>query len=357
MTGLAMAAKDADEADDNMSTSPEEDEQEKLELAWKRIVNRLKYYPAKAHSKIRQAVVEGIAAARKAHLPIVVGQLREALLQFHPEAAGACKSSALEVLIEHGDYDDTDDLDDEELEGEEEEELNVQIDVVEGETAISSALCAEAIVMLGSLDGQEDASRVDWIAAVKKARTVSKMASLVAAFSAKVSERLEKMELELQHLNDAIEAWERAARRKTPSNDSHPEPTEVWADVTFTDDFCLAKSEAFVWWPARICVAKNKDLAESLSTLGRTLVSLVGEAGDLRVVKTDDTVPFSETPPENEALTHLTKDGRAQLDDCMTMAKRIIRGQEKKASRGRKKPKVVPPAENGEFKEEKKLAS
>jgi hypothetical protein len=64
MTGLAMATLDADEADDNMSTNPEEEKEEQLQLAWKKLIHRLWNVPAKAHSKIRQAVVEAIAAAR-----------------------------------------------------------------------------------------------------------------------------------------------------------------------------------------------------------------------------------------------------------------------------------------------------
>ena len=121
MTGLAMASKDADEADDNMSASPEDNKEEDLQLAWKRLINRLHRLPAKAHAKIRQTVVEAIAAARKSQQPVVVNQLRDALLQFHADAAGGCKAAALDVLELHGGYDDADDDEDEDDEGEDQE--------------------------------------------------------------------------------------------------------------------------------------------------------------------------------------------------------------------------------------------
>jgi hypothetical protein len=355
MSGLATASNDADEADDNMSTSPEETEKEKLQLSWKKTINRLKYFPAKAHSKIRQTVVESIAAARKAQLPLVVAQLREALLQFHPDAAGACKTVALEVLVKHGDYDDADDDDDDDLELDDEDEPKENAAAKQTEGGITSSLCAEAVILNSSLDGQEDASRVDWIAAVKKVKTVSKMASLVTAFCSKASEKLEKIEYETSSLNKALRAWQKASQRKKPSNEDIKEPSEVWANVNFTNDFCLAKVQDYPWWPAKICVAKDKELAESLSTLGRTLVSLVGESGGLRVVKTEELAPFSETPPEDAGYMNQPKDIRTQLDECMTMTRRIIRGRDKKAARASRK-KLKTSTDN-EFKEEKKLAS
>lgn len=337
-----MAAKDADEADDNMSTSPE-DEEEQIKFAWKKLIHRLKSLPAKANAKIRQCVIEAIAAARKAHNNVVVAQLREALLQYHPEAAGLCKTTALEVLAEHGDYDDQDD--DDEEEDDEDDKDDVEEDrenATKNQTAesgISSVLCAEAVTLVSSLDGQEDASREDWISAVKKTKTLSKMAALVSAFCNNAAAKLEKMESEQLALADVMAAWgsSDSARRKKGYQYATSEPSEVWANVDFSDEFCLVKVDTYPWWPARKCTPKVPTLASQLDSLGRVIVSLIGESGGLRVVKEDALLPFSETLPPDEDLGTQPREIRNQLDDCMAMARRIVRGKlKKKTAKGKK---------------------
>eukprot|EP00980_Cylindrotheca_fusiformis_P010673 scaffold2381_cov128-Cylindrotheca_fusiformis.AAC.14 len=324
MTGLAMAARDADEADDNMSASPEENKQEQLQLAWKRLIYRLNQIPAKSHSKIRQTVVEAITAARKAQNAVIVTALRDALLQFHPEAAGACKSAALMLLEQHGGYDDVDDEDDDVGEMEQDDSQEAR----ELESGLSAALCAEAVILHSSLDGREDATRVDWMNAVKRAKTFSKMAALCAGFCAKASEKLDKLETEQETLRAAIREWETgSSSKKKLSNESVSESAEVWANVSYTDEFCLAKVGPYPWWPAKRAIAKDKGISDSLSTLERSLVSLIGESGGLRVVKIDKILPFSEALPEEEDLSSYSKEIRSQLEDCMTTARRIVRGK------------------------------
>jgi hypothetical protein len=342
-SGLAMAAKDADEADDNMSTSPE-DEEEQIKFAWKKLIHRLKRLPAKANAKIRQCVIEGIAAARKAHNNVVVAQLREALLQYHPEAAGLCKTTALEVLVEHGDYDDQDDDDDEEDDDDDkddvvEEDRESATKTQTAESGIASVLCAEAVTLISSLDGQEDASRQDWISAVKKTKTISKMAALVSAFCNNAAAKLEKMESEQVALSDVMAAWgtSDSSRKKKGYQYAIGEPSEVWANVDFSDEFCLVKVDTYPWWPARKCSPKDATLASQLQSLGRVFVSLIGESGGLRVVKEDALLPFSETLPPDEDLGSQPREIRNQLDDCMAMARRIVRGKlKKKTSKGKK---------------------
>ena len=361
MTGLATAAEDAEEADDNMSEthdSSEKAKQEQEEIAWKKLISRLYRIPAKAHVKIRQTVVEAIAAARKAHQTPIVAELRSALLQFHPEAAGGCKSEALEILERHGGF--VVDVDEEEDEEEEESEEQDDTPKVpeKAETGLASQLCAEAVILNSSLDGQEDASRADWIDAVKKTKTISKIASLTSAFVRKATEKLEKMEVESERLSEVMESWEKAAgRKKNATGANVRETSEVWANVHFTDEFCLAKVENYPWWPAKKCIPKEERVSSMLESSDRTLVSLVGESGGLRVVKKDDLLPFSETLPEEDFSNH-SKEIRTQLEECMTMARRIIRGKEKKAARAAKKrKKSSTPGADNDFKEEKKLAT
>jgi len=90
----------------------------------------------------------------------------------------------------------------------------------------------------------------------------------------------------------------------------------------------MAKAEEWPWWPAKKCQVKDPGLAESLSSLNRCLVALIGEMGGLRVVKTENIRPFTGKTIEDDDSTELDKDVRNQLDDCMTMTRRILRGRQ-----------------------------
>ena len=73
-----------------------------------------------------------------------------------------------------------------------------------------------------------------------------------------------------------------------------------------------------------------------LESVDRILVSLVGERGALRVVKTEACVPFSDTLPEGEDLSAHTRDIRNQLDEAMNVTRRVVRGQQKKLNKAKK---------------------
>jgi len=335
-TGLAMVAKEADEADDNMSTSPT-DEEESVQAAWKKSIHRLKRLTAKDHVKIHTAVIEAIANARKAQDTVVVNQLKHALLEYHPQAAGCCKMEALKVLEDHGDYndedDDDEDSDDDEILFEQRNEEE-KVKVTE-ESKIASCLCAEAIILNSSLDGDEDANRLEWISAVKKTRTLSKVASFVSAFCNKALSKVERMEAEHGVLTKFLAASSKNTSRTKKSANLIPEPSEVWANVNFTDEFCSVKVDEWPWWPARKCTPKNDALNVKLTSLDRIIVSLVGERGNLRIVKIDDLSPFSEDRPENVTLiNNQTREVRNQLDEAMAIARRVVRGIKKKNTKG-----------------------
>ena len=173
ITGLATATQDADEADDNMSASSEDQrslQEQKEKLAWKKKINALRYIETKRHSQIREVVVEAITAARKAQQGSVVSKLRSALLLHHPNAASECKVAALAVLDNHGGYhEEDDDSDDESVMDDENNEE---------EDEIPSLLCGEAMMITGSLGGDDNADRVDWIDAVKSCKTISRYVAL-----------------------------------------------------------------------------------------------------------------------------------------------------------------------------------
>ena len=55
------------------------------------------------------------------------------------------------------------------------------------------------------------------------------------------------------------------------------------------------------------------------------------EMGAIRVVKNSDVAPYDGNIPEgDEDDEPLSKDVKAQLDDCMAMARRVLRSKEKK---------------------------
>ena len=167
--GLAVATFDADEADDNMSATSEDErsrQEQKEKLAWKKKIHALRSIETKRFSQIREVVVEAITAARKAHFGSVVAKLRSALLLHRPSAAGECKAAALAVLDSHGGYHAEDDDSDDE--SDDDEAINEENDDV------PTLLSAEATMISGSLGGDDDADRVDWIDAVKSCKTLSR---------------------------------------------------------------------------------------------------------------------------------------------------------------------------------------
>ena len=355
MTNLAAASRDADLADENMSTDGSEDDKERLERAWKRIVHKIRLTPTRRHVQIREMVVAAIAAARKAHLPEIVAELRAALLLHHPNAAKECKMAAVAVLESHGDYEE----DEDDYDSDEEDEGNKE----EPEEQVPSVLAADAVVIASSLGGSDDARREDWIYAVKGCKTLSRMASLAAGFVHDANEQLDKIEVEHEDLLEAVTKWEKEEERRQkclaenktfrPSK-NYSGPSEVWANVRFTDEICMAKAEDYPWWPAKKCEVRDPSMAKSLDDLNRCLVSLIGEMGGLRVVKRDtDVKPFTGKAVETEELEQVqensqqeedlvgldrySKEMRNQLDDCMTMARRILRGIEKRAMNKKKK--------------------
>jgi linker histone H1 and H5 family/Williams-Beuren syndrome DDT (WSD), D-TOX E motif len=339
LTNVALATQDADLADENMSIDSTDDQlnKERLERSWKKQVYKIRLTPAKKHSQIRELLVSAISAARKAHLSQVVAELRAALLLYHPTAASECKVAAIKVLEATGDYDVNED----------EEESDDEADATneDQDESAPSVLSAEAAILRSSLGGSDDARREDWVSIVKSAKTISRLASLTAAFITDATERIEKIEYERDALLDAIKTWtkadERDAKQRDGKNKGAPSkssrdmegPSEVWANVRYTDQICMAKAEAFPWWPAKKCIAKHSEIANSLEALGRTLVAFIGEMGGLRVVKTAMLKPFTGTLVDNDgsgdgegAGVAYTKEMKTQLDDCMAMARRILRG-------------------------------
>jgi histone H1/5 len=337
MTNFKAAASDADLADDNISISADDSDddaasKERLERAWKKIIYKVSLTATRKHCQIRELVVQAIAAARKAHMPDVVSQLRAALLQYCTKAAGDCKLAAIKVLQDYGGYVKDDNTDNDDEEDDAVEKPTEKDD--DGNQGIPSCVCAEAVTPISSLDGSADATRKDWIEDVKRCKTISRLASLTAGFVHQAKNKLDKIEGEHEALIEALSKWEKEAdRTKKNKNKNHAKaeryfgPSEVWADVRIADEIVMAKAESYPWWPAKICVATDSTVAGALSNLNRSLVSLVGERGDLRVVRNNDINKFTGQPLDEDEEFEVPNDMRIQLEDCLAMARRIIRGK------------------------------
>ena len=334
MTNLQVATRDQELADDNMSVdSSGEDEarRERSEKQWKKLVHRIRCTSTRRHVQIRDMLVETLAAARKAHLPQVVADLRSALLQYHPHSATDCKAAAIKVLEAYGDYEEDDD--DADVENEEDEDQVVETSETE---QLPSLIAAEAVVIASSFGGpSEDASRNDWIRALNATKNFARLASLTTGLTRAATEKLLKVKEEQDDLKEALIKWEKDLERQAKKAVGRPfkpyeGPSEVWANVTITNEICMVKTEKYPWWPAKKCIARDTSLAEQLSKLDRILVSLFGEFGGLRVVKDNHLKPFTGAAIDDDSLAETKKETRTQLDDCLAMARRIQRGLKKK---------------------------
>eukprot|EP00548_Thalassiothrix_antarctica_P000095 CAMPEP_0194142306 /NCGR_PEP_ID=MMETSP0152-20130528/11601_1 /TAXON_ID=1049557 /ORGANISM="Thalassiothrix antarctica, Strain L6-D1" /LENGTH=1428 /DNA_ID=CAMNT_0038841223 /DNA_START=333 /DNA_END=4619 /DNA_ORIENTATION=+ len=338
LSGLSMAHQDQNTADDNMSTveNTVAEERQKMLMAWKRKIHILQKIPSKRGTLIRETLVQAIDAARKANLGDIVVKLRSVLLMYDRTAPGECKRQAVQVLKDHGGYDmdDGDEDDDEEGEGADKDGKE-EADEEKEELPIPSNLCFEAMSMLGSLGDNTNVTRLDWIHAVKSCKTISRFSALSAAFLQKASLRLDKLSSEREALEKSLERWkkelERNKRRGSKGGNkksaSKEYPTEMWADVDYTDEFCMVHLETHPWWPAKKCVAKDSKLQKSLHTFDRVLVAMVGEHGGLRCVKSTDISKFTGSAKENN-LDKFSKTDRLQLKESLAIARRILRGRQ-----------------------------
>jgi hypothetical protein len=166
-------------------------------------------------------------------------------------------------------------------------------------------LSPEAMMLSGSLEGDDQADRVDWKDAVATCKTVSRFAALVAALKFRAAPSLEKLVKDKKTLSKAILHWEASSktRKKLKKTKNAPKRfgsgTEIWANISLTDQFVLCKVEGFPWWPARVCDAKDSDVSQSLESVEKVLVSFVGEQ-HLYVVGKNEVKPFNDDSLNNE---------------------------------------------------------
>ena len=338
--GLEKAVQEVDEAGENMSVTSDDSQskrkerlQEKANLAWKKKIHSLHNVPTKRASHIRDVLISAIAIARKGHLSDVLEDLRSALQMHRPGAAGRARASALSILEKYGNYevpimDGVDVVEDDESEA----DFSDADSVTEKDSEPSgSLLCAEAMMLTGCLDGDNNADRVDWKDAVAQCKTLSRFSALLEGLKQRAAPRLAKLKRDRDTLLKGIDHWEAKEKvrggkaKKSPVNKFNS-ATELWADAIVSDEFVMSKVEGYPWWPARICVAKDSSIAESLKALNRVLISFVGEQHLHVVEKLQEIRPFTGEMIDDD-FKEYPSDVSTKLSDSIDMTRRILRGR------------------------------
>lgn len=336
ITGHEMARAALDEAD-QYAASHEDDEDEDqedaakereiIELAWKKKISSLANIPTKKSSLIRDIIIAAIAIARKAHLNDVLEDLRSALMLHRPTAAAAAKQQALEVLAKYGGYDgDDDDSDDDDdmdidTEGPQKEEEEAKVETL---------LCGDANMIFASIKDDDDAERQEWIDGVKRCKTLSMFAALAEAFVYKASGLLVGMDDAQKNLADAIKYWDGPGGKKRGSGKKsakYSSSTDIWTEYELTENFVWAKVEGYPWWPSRVCKAKDKSIAKSLTAVGRELISFVGMEDIVCVNAEDEMKPYCGETEDMEDISSYPEDMVKQLKNSLLMTRRILKGR------------------------------
>jgi len=340
--GLEKAVDEVDDANDNLSVGSSQqneisDEQkalekaEKIQFAWKKKINSLKFIPTKRASAIREVLISAILIARKGNLEDVLLDLRSALNLHRPGAAGRARQMALSVLEKYGGFDVVENgdelLEDEDtiMDSDDEKDDDEPLENI-------SYLCGEAMMLVGCLEGDNNADRVDWRDAVNDCKIISRFAALVSGLVSRAMPNLQKLSNDRNTLTKALKYWEagtktRKSRSQKNKKEKYNSTTEIWTSTNQTDEFVLGKVEGYPWWPARVCVAKDPKTVAILHSVGRVLISFIGEQ-HLHVVKRDEEIrPFAEMEDKQENIEDYPTDVIKKLRETTAMARRIIRGK------------------------------
>ena len=182
ITGLDQAVQAIDEANDNISVtsqssnSSNKEVSERAQTAWKKKIHSLNSIPASRASAIRDVLISAIALARKGRLTDVLTDLRSALKLLRPTGGGMARTAALSLLKRHGGYEKCDSKEDDTDDDESDKEIEEESLVDQGidENAVNTYLCPEAMMLSGSIGGDDIADRLDWKDGVLKSKTISR---------------------------------------------------------------------------------------------------------------------------------------------------------------------------------------
>ena len=340
ITGTERATKEVDEANDNVTVASDESDKgeadaerlEKTQYAWKKKIYSLHHILPRRAGPIRDTLIAAIAIARKGNLTDVLEDLRECLKLHRPGAGGRARTAALNLLTKYkfelkDDDDEDNDMDDDESMSEVGSVQDATDDTNDQEATF---LSPEAMMLSGSLEGDDQADRVDWKDAVATCKILSRFAALLTTLKHRATPSLDKLAKDKKTLSKAIAHWEASARtrkksKKSKGSNKFGSGSEIWANVAPTDQFVFCRVDTFPWWPARVCIAKDDEVRESLKSLDRVLVSFIGEQ-HLYVVENDEVKPFSEDFVKQD-LSSYSPEVAKSVEQGTKMAVRIMRGR------------------------------
>lgn len=331
ISGQKKAVEEADTAEeDGGAQSDDEDDadQKKRGQNWKIKINALNKVPTPKYTLIRDIIVAAITVARKAHLNQVAAELKAALQLHRPHAAGEAKVAAIAVLEKYGGYDASGD-EEEDVDFDELAAVDAPAESPDNEAdgaAITSMLCSEAIMMSGSIGGDDDADPYDWSDAIKECKSLSRLAALSQCFLSKAYDVVARIELERGELDSLLGVnAKRQSRSKKASNikKSRDSSVAIWCDSKLTDRLVKAKVTNYPWWPARVCELLDPLIAEGVKDCGHIVISSVGNPG-MFLVPEKDVVDFIE---ETEDDLSLDAEVATSLRESTAIAKKLWRRQ------------------------------
>lgn len=134
---------------------------------------------------------------------------------------------------------------------------------------------------------------------------------------------LQKLQNDRNTLMKALKYWETGAKTRKGKGqkkkwEKYNSSTEIWTNTNQTDEFIMGKVEGYPWWPARVCVAKDPSVTVTLHSLGRVLISFIGEQ-HLHIVKRDEEIrPIAEIENEQEDIEGYPTDVVKKLREVRT---------------------------------------
>ena len=126
-----------------------------------------------------------------------------------------------------------------------------------------------------------------------------RFSAIAFTFLEKAEQLLTKQQEARIRLDEAIEDWDVSGSKKRKRKFKYDSSTEIWADVVLTDEFILGKVKGYPSWPARKCKPKDKELVAALKSVGRTIISFIGET-HLFAVKDKDMFDYVDDIDDKE---------------------------------------------------------
>lgn len=314
---IAERAKAAVYEDDS---SEEENVAEGNDL-WKVKINALHRVPTHRYGLIRDIIVAAMTVARRSHLIDVAGELKAALQLVRPQAAGMAKNAAIQVLDNHGGYDDDGDDDDDNINIEQFAVIAKNVNSKNDQDQIieySSMLNDEVRIFSGCVGADVSVDSSDWTDAVKETRSISRLALMIQCFLANANETLVHVTQDRKSLDSVlgINARRTSRNKKSYVPKNYDTSTPVWANCTVTDKLVRAKVKGFPWWPASVVEPVDSLTADGIAASKHKLIVSVGNPG-MFLVADKNIVDFAEeTQDDITQYDKETVEGMQEVSVC-----------------------------------------